>query len=177
MRFRKLPVEIEVVEQVEERKEVETPEGFLEASPGDVIVRGVHGEKYPVKPEIFAKTYVPSDPSDLDSFEFYDDVVPEGVQVYLVEGDGGEVAVEGVAVTGQDDLGPDEWDRAVEFARELSAVLGLGDPPLDVPNGDEGTNIVCNECGHVRETTEENPTLASCENCGSYELDYQEGDV
>jgi hypothetical protein len=29
----------------------------MHASPGDYIIRGVHGEFYPVKPDIFAKTY------------------------------------------------------------------------------------------------------------------------
>lgn len=141
MKFRKLPVEIEVVEQVEEPKEVETPEGFIEADAGDAILRGVHGEKYPIKPEIFAKTYVPSDPSDMDAFEFYDRMVPDGVQVYLAEGPpegGGEVHVEGVAVEQQGDLGRDEWDRAVEFARELSSVLGLSEPLLDYEGNTEG---------------------------------------
>lgn len=29
----------------------------MKASPGDWIVTGVDGEKYPVKPDIFEKTY------------------------------------------------------------------------------------------------------------------------
>lgn len=37
----------------------ETLEGPLNVSPGDWIVTGVHGEKYPVKPDIFEKTYEP----------------------------------------------------------------------------------------------------------------------
>jgi len=36
----------------------------------------------------------------------------------------------------------------------------------------DDTNIVCEECGHVRETTEPNLTLVSCEACGSYDLRY-----
>ena len=144
MKFRKLPVEIDVEEQVEETKEVETPEGFIEADPGDVILRGVHGERYPVKPEIFGKTYVPADPEDLDAFRFYDSVTPEGVQV-ITEASDGRVEVTGVHVAGQDDLDPETWEQGVEFARELSAVLGLSDPPLDSidtegngTGGDEG---------------------------------------
>lgn len=35
------------------------------------------------------------------------------------------------------------------------------------------TDILCLDCGHVRETTEENPTLASCESCGSYDVAYK----
>ena len=34
-----------------------TPEGAMEANVGDWIIRGVSGEFYPCKPEIFAATY------------------------------------------------------------------------------------------------------------------------
>lgn len=34
-----------------------TPEGTMEASPGDWIIRGVKGEHYPCKPDIFSATY------------------------------------------------------------------------------------------------------------------------
>jgi len=42
----------------------------------------------------------------------------------------------------------------------------------------DGTAIRCDGCGHVRQTTEPNPTLVSCENCGSSALRYvgQDGD-
>lgn len=36
---------------------VKTPEGQLIASFGDFIIKGVHGEFYPCKPDIFEKTY------------------------------------------------------------------------------------------------------------------------
>jgi len=36
------------------------------------------------------------------------------------------------------------------------------------------TTIICNECGVERKTTEENPTLASCWDCGSQDLEYAE---
>lgn len=38
---------------------IETLEGKMRASPGDWIIRGVKGEIYPCKPEIFAATYDP----------------------------------------------------------------------------------------------------------------------
>ena len=38
---------------------IHTPEGIVTASPGDYIIRGVNGELYPCKPNIFAKTYEP----------------------------------------------------------------------------------------------------------------------
>lgn len=37
--------------------EISTLEGVMTASPGDYIVKGVQGEFYPVKPDIFAQTY------------------------------------------------------------------------------------------------------------------------
>jgi hypothetical protein len=36
---------------------ISTLEGNMEASPGDWIIKGVNGEKYPCKPDIFEKTY------------------------------------------------------------------------------------------------------------------------
>lgn len=36
-----------------------TLEGTMEASPGDWIIRGVKGEHYPRKPDIFEATYEP----------------------------------------------------------------------------------------------------------------------
>lgn len=38
---------------------VRTLEGVHVASPGDWIITGVKGEKYPCKPDIFAATYEP----------------------------------------------------------------------------------------------------------------------
>lgn len=37
--------------------EIETLEGTMTADPGDWIIRGVKGELYPCKPDIFAATY------------------------------------------------------------------------------------------------------------------------
>lgn len=38
---------------------VPTLEGSLFAAPGDYIIRGVQGEFYPCKPDVFAATYEP----------------------------------------------------------------------------------------------------------------------
>lgn len=77
-RYRKKPVVIEAVQwtgkNVDEIKKfmagserepwmrgrvviIDTLEGPHVASPGDYIIKGVHGEFYPCKPDIFAKTY------------------------------------------------------------------------------------------------------------------------
>ncbi len=40
---------------------INTLEGKMTAQPGDWIIRGVKGEFYPCKPEIFEATYEPAD--------------------------------------------------------------------------------------------------------------------
>jgi hypothetical protein len=44
-----------------ERLEIETLEGTMRASAGDWIIKGIHGEFYPCKPDVFEKTYDRSD--------------------------------------------------------------------------------------------------------------------
>lgn len=44
-------------ELVPEALTIHTLEGDMLASPGDVIIRGVAGEFYPCKPDIFRETY------------------------------------------------------------------------------------------------------------------------
>jgi len=36
---------------------IDTPEGKMFISEGDYIITGIHGERYPCKPDIFEKTY------------------------------------------------------------------------------------------------------------------------
>lgn len=75
MKYRKKPVTIEAIQwdgdNLDEVREfvgdslvvndegvfIETLEGRMEASPKDFIIKGVHGEFYPCKPDIFWKTY------------------------------------------------------------------------------------------------------------------------
>lgn len=81
MKFRKKPVEIEAVQwdvtlDAESAIEamgcrfkirpdnpdyiiISTLEGEMQANPWDWIIKGVAGEFYPCKPEIFEKTYEP----------------------------------------------------------------------------------------------------------------------
>jgi hypothetical protein len=40
---------------------IPTLEGEMRASPGDWIIKGVKGEFYPCKPDIFAATYEPAE--------------------------------------------------------------------------------------------------------------------
>ena len=85
MKFRKKPVVIEAVQfragemrgefaedvingRVRLTEEgtllISTLEGIMEARSGDWIIRGVRGELYPCKPDIFAATYEPVHPDD-----------------------------------------------------------------------------------------------------------------
>jgi hypothetical protein len=41
--------------------EIKTLEGVMKVSEGDYIIKGVQGEFYPCKPDIFAQTYEPVD--------------------------------------------------------------------------------------------------------------------
>jgi hypothetical protein len=56
--FRKKPVIIKAY-QTSKELIIKTLEGDMLASKGDWIVTGVDGEQYPVKPDIFKKTYEP----------------------------------------------------------------------------------------------------------------------
>lgn len=58
MKYRKKPVIIEAI-QFEDNPylKIETLEGIMKASVGDYIIKGVNGEFYPCKPDIFEKTY------------------------------------------------------------------------------------------------------------------------
>ena len=56
--FRKKPVVIEAV-RTYEPVVVETLEGDMQAQAGDWIIKGVKGELYPCKDDIFRQTYEP----------------------------------------------------------------------------------------------------------------------
>lgn len=57
-KYRKKPIVVEA-QRTDETVVIHTLEGDMTASPGDYIITGVKGEKYPCKPDIFAKTYEP----------------------------------------------------------------------------------------------------------------------
>ena len=58
MKFQKKRVIVDAY-QTDKDMYIETLEGVMHASPGDLIITGVNGEKYPCKPDIFEKTYEP----------------------------------------------------------------------------------------------------------------------
>lgn len=58
LKFQKRPVVIEA-ERITSPTVIHTLEGDMLGRPGDWLITGVNGERYPCKDEIFRKTYVP----------------------------------------------------------------------------------------------------------------------
>lgn len=59
-KFRKKPVIIEAM-RITRPMTVETLEGIMRGNPGDWLIRGVKGELYFCKDDIFRQTYEPVD--------------------------------------------------------------------------------------------------------------------
>lgn len=57
-KFRKKPVAVTAY-KTHTRLRIETLEGTMYAEPGDWIITGVKGERYPCKDDIFHATYEP----------------------------------------------------------------------------------------------------------------------
>ena len=56
-----LPSHLKAPHDREQFGAIETLEGWMLVTPGDYVIRGVNGEFYACKPDIFAKTYEPVD--------------------------------------------------------------------------------------------------------------------
>lgn len=139
-RFRKRPVEIEAVrylpkdsEQVERVMQfledcegwhmsdhdeggivIPTLEGDHRAAPGDYIIRGVAGEFYPCKPDIFEQTYDPVPLAPPDEFDV--PLTREQIDILL-------------SITGPRVASPDAerlGDWSVDLDRRLRAALEVG---------------------------------------------------
>lgn len=54
------PVRVDYADPNRPILKIQTLEGTMEAQPNDFIIRGVNGEFYPCKPDIFEKTYEPA---------------------------------------------------------------------------------------------------------------------
>ena len=63
---------------------IHTLEGDHHASPGDYIIKGVNGEFYPCKPDIFAKTYESSTLTPPNEWVRVEDGLPEEKQRVIV---------------------------------------------------------------------------------------------
>ena len=58
LKYIKKPIIVEAY-QTDKEVLIPTPEGVMKASPGDYIITGIKGERYPCKPDIFEATYEP----------------------------------------------------------------------------------------------------------------------
>ena len=63
---------------------IHTLEGDHHASPGDYIIKGVNGEFYPCKPDIFAKTYESSTLTPPNEWVSVEERLPEKHSEYIV---------------------------------------------------------------------------------------------
>jgi NTP pyrophosphatase (non-canonical NTP hydrolase) len=71
---------------------IDTLEGTVTASPGDWIIRGVRGEFYPCKPDIFAATYEPVDtPRSKVSSQPFDTLDPVSITALVTFSHGASV--------------------------------------------------------------------------------------
>lgn len=91
---------------------IATLEGAHWVSPGDWIIRGVAGEFYPCKPEIFAATYEPADTPTRDVTSELSNMVGRlvGVMKRSDEDGFGEA---------KEPVSGDEWFDAIEAAEAL----------------------------------------------------------
>lgn len=64
------------------RFKIFTLEGVMDALPGDWIIRGVQGEHYPCKPDIFAETYAPAELQERRKAAMDNEPVAEVVSIY-----------------------------------------------------------------------------------------------
>jgi hypothetical protein len=91
------------------------------ASPGDYIIKGVNGEFYPCKPDIFAKTYESATLTPPNEWVSVEDAVPDpGVRVLAANGN--FVGEAYMASNGA-------WMRHDGFPWEVDAWIPLPAPP------------------------------------------------
>lgn len=57
-KYRKKPIVVEA-ERTDKTVVIHAREGDMTASPGDYIITGINGDKYPCKPDTFEKIYEP----------------------------------------------------------------------------------------------------------------------
>ena len=55
-KYRKKPIIVEAYIATKEES-IKTLEGTMKADKGDYVITGIHGERYPCKPDIFHETY------------------------------------------------------------------------------------------------------------------------
>lgn len=83
--------------------EIKTLEGVMEISENDWVIRGVNGEFYPCKPDIFEKTYMP----EIDVKEYIErlrKLANSGCDKEVVYKVAGEILCDALNIFGQEKL-------------------------------------------------------------------------
>ena len=108
---------------------IHTLEGDHHASPGDYIIKGVNGEFYPCKPDIFAKTYEPATLTPPNEWVSVEERLPEP---------GGRVLAENGSFVGEAYMASNgAWMRHDGFPWEVDAWMPM--PDRRPPEGEEDT--------------------------------------
>ena len=117
---------------------IATPEGVMHASPGDYIIRGVHGEFYPIKGSIFRETYVPADTPVIPGQNPTAEAVADALIKYETGGCCGFGTTCGLCDCGKADETPEQTQTrdAMELDR-ARAVLALFPEQRCAPSEDE----------------------------------------
>lgn len=108
---------------------IHTLEGDHHASPGDYIIKGVNGEFYPCKPDIFAKTYEPATLTPPNEWVSVEERLPEP---------GGRVLAANGSFVGEAYMASNgAWMRHDGFPWEVDAWMPM--PDRRPPEGEEDT--------------------------------------
>lgn len=133
MKYRKKPVVVEAVQWTGENRAemcefidpevfeiiprvglvIHTLEGDHHASPGDYIIKGVNGEFYPCKPDIFAKTYESSTLTPPNEWVSVDERMP------TIEKDYGGYGSVSVNVFNGKTVLPMDWESSVVRGKKV----------------------------------------------------------
>jgi hypothetical protein len=159
--FRKMPVEIEAIQLTRETLgaaarfvpaeqlasvgedwkdgpylDIRTLEGVMHASDGDWIVRGVKGEFYPCKPDIFAVTYESVDPDP-------DRDLPDGLLQYIAEQDAAHATA---AAKVLEEVLTQRERELVQEAAMMGWVLGMRHADVPYPGKERVVAAVVDAC-------------------------------
>lgn len=141
---------------------IKTLEGVHHASVGDYIIKGVKGEFYPCKPDIFAQTYEPADSEDpeplrpkgrwvLDVKSFYMDNYDESCElcVYIVAtcSECGKKHPSSGQVFSRHLYAPEDANEDFRFDEDEEKAKALAEYKASLKNGVSTLANFCPNCG------------------------------
>lgn len=100
--------------------EINTLEGLMRANRGDYVIKGVKGEIYPCKPDIFEATYLPATPDARDTSAGEVEKSERDMEQLIQERDEAEEAISQAyyLITGKSP----EWSNAFGYAEALEEI-------------------------------------------------------